>query len=108
MAAPDADRVAETAGFTVPGALLHDVTATPIPITTGSAKPATLMYTFAAFRRNWGKRTGGTFGAAIRCATNPGFCDNRTIAIRSCLARRSGSAMADLPGSFASLTNRVG
>ena len=48
-AAADADRVAETAGFTVPGALLHDVTATPIPITTGSARPATLICTFAAF-----------------------------------------------------------
>jgi hypothetical protein len=49
MAAPDADRVAETAGFAVPGALAHDDTATPIPITTGSAKPATLMCTLAAF-----------------------------------------------------------
>jgi hypothetical protein len=50
-AAPDADRVAETAGFAVPGAL-HDVTATPIPITTGSAMPPTFMCTFAAFPRN--------------------------------------------------------
>src|SRR6202007_1012781 len=47
--APDADRVAETAGFAVPGALLHDVTATPIPITTGSAKPPTLICTFSVF-----------------------------------------------------------
>jgi hypothetical protein len=47
--AADADRVAETAGFTVPGVLPHDVTATPIPITTGSAKPAALICTFAAF-----------------------------------------------------------
>jgi hypothetical protein len=62
-AAADADRVAETAGFTVPGALPHDVTATPIPITTGSAKPATLVCTFAAFPRNRGKRTGGSFEA---------------------------------------------
>jgi hypothetical protein len=50
-AATDADRVAEAAVFTVPGAL-HDVTATPIPITTGSTKPATLMCTFDAFRGN--------------------------------------------------------
>jgi hypothetical protein len=50
-AATDADRVAEAAGFTVPCAL-HDVTATPIPITTGSTKPATLMCTFDAFRGN--------------------------------------------------------
>jgi hypothetical protein len=47
--AADADRVAETACFTDPGALLHDVTATPIPITTGSARLATLICTFAAF-----------------------------------------------------------
>jgi hypothetical protein len=56
-AAPDADRVAETAGSAVAGAPLHDVTATPIPITTGSAKPATLMRTFAAFPHNCGERT---------------------------------------------------
>ena len=37
-AAADADCVAETAGFTVPGALLQAVTATPMPITTGTAK----------------------------------------------------------------------
>jgi hypothetical protein len=67
-AAPDADRVFETAGFTVPGVLLHDVTTSPIPITKGSAKPATLMCTFAAFRHNLGKRTSGTSEAGIRGA----------------------------------------
>jgi hypothetical protein len=51
-AAADADRVAETEAFTVPGALLHAVTATPIPITTGTAKNATLMCTIAAFPGN--------------------------------------------------------
>jgi hypothetical protein len=45
----DTDRAAAAAGFTVPGALLHDVTATPIPTTTVTAKHATLMCTFAAF-----------------------------------------------------------
>jgi hypothetical protein len=46
---PDADDVAEAAGFAVTGALLHDVTATVIPITTGSARPTTRMRNFAAF-----------------------------------------------------------
>jgi hypothetical protein len=46
-AAPDADRVADTAA--VPDALPHAVTASPIPITTGSARPATRMCTFTAF-----------------------------------------------------------
>jgi hypothetical protein len=34
----------------LPVTLLHDVMASPIPITAGSAKPPTLMCTFAAFR----------------------------------------------------------
>jgi hypothetical protein len=46
---PDADGVAGAAGFTVTGALPHDVTATVIPITTGSARPTTRMRIFAAF-----------------------------------------------------------
>jgi hypothetical protein len=49
--AADTVRVAEGAGFTVAGALLHDVMAAPIPITTGTAKYATLMCTIAAFHR---------------------------------------------------------
>jgi hypothetical protein len=46
---PDADGVADAAGFTVTGALPHDVTATVIPITTGSARPTTRMCNFATF-----------------------------------------------------------
>ena len=36
--AAEAECVAETAGFTVAGALPHDATATPMPITPGTAK----------------------------------------------------------------------
>jgi hypothetical protein len=40
---------AEVEGFTVDEELPHAVTATPIPITTGTAKNATLMRTFPPF-----------------------------------------------------------
>jgi len=51
-AVADAECVAETAGFTVPGALLQAVTASPIPITAGTAKRPTLICTIAAFPGN--------------------------------------------------------
>jgi hypothetical protein len=51
-AVADADCVAETAGFTVPGALPHAVTASPIPIATGTAKRPALICTIAAFPGN--------------------------------------------------------
>lgn len=47
--AADADCVADTAGFTVPGELLHAVAAAPMPIATGTAKNATFICTIAAF-----------------------------------------------------------
>jgi hypothetical protein len=45
----DADGVAVAVGFAVTVAVLHDVTATVITKTTGSARPTTRMRNFAAF-----------------------------------------------------------
>jgi hypothetical protein len=42
-AAADAGRVAEAVGFVDPGALLHDVMATPRPMTAGSARLTALV-----------------------------------------------------------------
>ena len=47
----EAAPVADAPGFAVPDELLHDDTTSPIPITKGSAKPTTLMLTFA--RLSW-------------------------------------------------------
>ena len=51
-AAAEAECVAETAGFTVPVALPHAVTATAMPVTTGTAKCPAFICTIAAFPGN--------------------------------------------------------
>ena len=71
---PDADGVAEPVGFTVTVAELHDVTATVIPKTTGSARPTTRMRKFCRLSGNHGQRNRAAFKAPLN---TPGIIPGR-------------------------------
>jgi hypothetical protein len=91
-AVADAECVTETAGVTVPGALPHAVTATVIPITTGTVERATFICTFAAFPGN---------AEAYRWRVQ------RAMG-RLAAGRQPARRAAVRVGPFASLTTRVG